>query len=391
MTELLAALLATLVGVAPASEGEIKVDGFFQEWAERPALPLSHAIRGDLSGPGDLEGEARLAWDAAHLYVALEVKDDLFTHGRPARGDRVELRITPGGKRAKPVRLNVVLNDLEGTPPVVYRGKKPLAGARTYGTTRVKGWAVELSVPLAALPGLHDGPFGFALLVFDTDYDSTKTEAVLSTAPLPGAGDPLAGFRLDATSSALEAYYAERGGRADALRFIETNIAGDDRAEAVTINPRDLAIVGAGLPGDTLFLYFTHGWGVDTTLRKVEVLDLDGRPGQEILVERDSPGWSGARDTVVEVYGLHDGYLKRMFALQIAEVGSDYEARARYRLRKGRDGARRFVVERARVKGRDADTWDTPTGDIQYAPIPLPWDGRGPVTFVLMRDAWRTR
>lgn len=75
----------------------IVVDGALSEWDSVPLLPLTFVQQGDenLEGPEDFAVDAQIAWDAAYLYLAARVIDDIHVQEMRSyeifNGDGVEL------------------------------------------------------------------------------------------------------------------------------------------------------------------------------------------------------------------------------------------------------------------------------------------------------------
>lgn len=75
----------------------ILVDGNLGEWAAFPAIAIDQLTLGAerWSGPGDLSGTVRFAWDADNLYLAIERRDEAHVQANTGdalfRGDSIEL------------------------------------------------------------------------------------------------------------------------------------------------------------------------------------------------------------------------------------------------------------------------------------------------------------
>jgi hypothetical protein len=388
-----AAVLAAL-GLVPLPPGALTVDAYFDDWVEVPLVPLDKVVRGGLAGPDDLDARVQLSVMGDELAFAFQVRDDLFQRGTLTTGDGLEILYRgPGGKSA---RVHVVLNQLEGHPAEVRSGGRSIKGARVASTLRKDGWAVEVSLPLAVFPGFRDAPVGLAVVVRDSDHDPTEAEAVLTTAPLGPDGLPaVENVRFEPALGVYGLYQSERGGTSAELATTRGDIAGDALAEEIVVNEEDVVVAGRGLPDGATYYYFTHGWGPGATVSRLDLMDLDGRPGKEILLERvEHP--SGVDVTVVEIYGVTRGVLNRMFAQKLSESFPDRGAEVRSRFKilpaPGRKGPARFEVTRAEARGLDEFTYPPePAGARSYQPLPLPWQGTGSVFYGLTDDFWTRR
>ena len=385
--------LPRIIGPSPA--GDTAIDGFFNEWEARPTFALDVRVSGRSGGPTDLGGTVQLAYDADHLYVAAQVVDDVFQPGARTTGDRLELIFVPAGAKAR--RLRIVLNQLElGLPPALELDGRAYAQGAVSGTTRRDGWAVEARVRLRDLPGVAGTDLAFAAIVQDADADPVNIEATLSTAALNAAGLPgTATVRLDATAEALATYLADRDHPALLGRY-HGNVTGDALDELVLVTALDIVVAGR-LPDGATYLYFTHGWRTGAQLVSAELTDLDGRAGKELRVTHTE--WAVPDEVqveVVEIFGAHDGILRRMFAAKTAERFTKLRGDAVAALSvqgRGR-GARTLKIGAAKVTGLNPGNYvdvDAHMG-LPNEPLPLPWgdDKRG-VVYTLQGEAWQRR
>ncbi len=387
----LVALLEPRV-MPPSVPGAIEVDAFFDDWNGFTSFTFGHLVSGDLTGPNDLAGTVNVACDGATFFVGVQVKDDVLQPGAGRGGDRLALVFAIDGRRRT---LDVALNDLEGARAATMKlDGKAVPDGRLSSTTRKDGWAVELSLPVAALPGITAGSFGFSAVVSDVDHDPTKTETVIATAP---AGGP-PNLRFDTTAGLFDQYLAERGALAAEYGRRRTDVNGDGAPEEVVVNAADVVVLGRGLPGGAIYFYFTHAWGDGSTLQNLELRDVDGQPGHEIVVTHSR--WvvpDELRVEILEVYGVRDGFLKRMFGQKLAEERPREQAELRSSLRfvapNKRGEPHRIAVSPATVTGLTRETWSPAETGRSYEPIPLPWDQDKPkdVLYELRDDVWLRR
>jgi len=353
---------------------DIRLDARFEDWAGRRARAIDRVVAGvPLRRPDDLRASARFAFTGRHLLIGVEVVDAVFQPGPARRGDRLEIRA--GGRV-----FEVVLNDLERKPPFVVRGERRVRGAMAVGTTRIDGWAVEVSLPLTALPPARDAAIPFAVRVLDADDWKVKADTTLETA--------LPTLRLDPSAGLYEAYTTEQGMH-DTWRTVRGDLAGDGRVEEVVINDRDLVVFGPGLPGGGGYLYFTHGWGEGAELTGLSLRELDGRTGLELVVEHRE--WEVPEEVqfeAVEVFGVKRGLLRKMFAQRTAERFPRMKAEATsvWSFLPGR-GARAIRVKAAVVRGLNRGNYvEADTGEAH--PLPMPWRVRRALTYRLRGEVW---
>lgn len=394
------ALSAPLV-IPPVEPGEISIDAFFDEWSGRPVAIAETPARGRRDGSADLTARVQFAFDADRLYLAAQVKDDQFQPGGAEEGDRLFFAFVPEDKAQGPLRrVQIVLNTLEVRPPAVQVDGKPCPGCAAQGTTRRDGWAVEVSIPLLQLPLHTAGPLRFAAYVVDADADATTPEGVITTDPVDADLVPKkVTLRLDpllALEEGQRAWRADRGDGGIPLASLVADVTGDPFPEELRVTARDIVIIGRDLPDRAAYLYFTHGWRDDARLVRTELQNLDGQPGDELIVEHTE--WSVPGEVkvgIVEVFGLHGGFLKRMFAHKThVEIIGRGRATSSFEVqRAGRDGAHPLRIGVAALDGITEANWydSDPPGLIPARPLPLPWQRKAPVDYLLRDDAWQPR
>jgi hypothetical protein len=171
------------------------IDGELGEWAAVTPITMANPKLGDIGA------RARLQWDDAALYVAVEMDDKHILNDREPtaiRGaDCVDFHVCTRPDRQTNSRglfdYNVVVapTSKSGAPafvlknpamrvPVVNPGPGHASGIR-WASKRVEGgWTVEFTLPWMTLPGAQEGPLpelSFAVAVFDrdtTEYDEWK-------------------------------------------------------------------------------------------------------------------------------------------------------------------------------------------------------------------------
>jgi hypothetical protein len=190
---------AIRVATAPA------IDADLSDWPATAAQPVALGPQSFLLTDTavyhcarDLSARIRLAWDDSTLYVAGEITDDSVTSGDAWDTDRVNL-VFDMKDDTSPLTYtsaNPPLNEWQdddywvfwrnGGTTIRRFGKTnadPVPGARLATRRTATGWAFEVSVPRAALPGYV--PFvgqvsGLQVFVTDGDGESSATELMWS-------------------------------------------------------------------------------------------------------------------------------------------------------------------------------------------------------------------
>lgn len=394
LTALSALSLFAPVVVAPAEPGEIAIDAFFDDWSGRPYALLGTVAQGKRDGSADLGGQVQVAFDASRLYLAAQVVDDKWQPGGAGEGDRLYFVFRPDD--GPPRRVQIVLNTLEVRPPQVLVDDKPCPGCSTAGTTRVDGWAVEVSIPLVQLPLHTAGTVRSAALVHDCDADAKTADGVVASAPVDGALLPTKkNLRLDglaALDEGRQIYRSDRKPLGLPQRTLHADIHGDPFPEEVLITDDDIVLIGKDLPERAAYLYFTHGWRSGAEVERAWFEDLDGEPGPELLVEHAEWSVPGeVRVRIVEVFGLHDGFLKRRFAHKVGvEFSGKGKAAAPFEVLRARDGkAQRLQVGVAALDGLERrHYYQSDPDDFPAGPVPMPWDHQKPLVFRLRGEQW---
>ncbi len=191
----------------------VLVDGDLADWpAGLPWYDITQVTYGHAyySGPHDLSGRLRVAWDQDYLYLAWEVIDDVFVQTQRGaylyEGDSVEILVDTNLAYDFYTRYldfdDYQIGFSPGNPP----GQNPEAwmwypqslagpvlGARVAAQATNTGYTVEVALPwhrlnLVPFPGLD---VGFAASISDNDLPgSALQQSLASTSPFRHLTDP---------------------------------------------------------------------------------------------------------------------------------------------------------------------------------------------------------
>lgn len=378
-------VLATPLALPPTTAQSVQVDGFFDEWADRPVWSVAHRRGPQLDGAGDLSARIQLAWTPDRLFFAAQVVDDKFQFGDGVQGDRLSFT-WPGH------RLEIVLRDLEDRPPIARIDDRPIKAAKLFGTYRKDGWAVEGSVPLTALPGLTGEPVKFAAVIHDADLNRAE-QTILANAPIDSKlqTDEIT-LHISATAGLDVRYRAEQNDGTP-IKRLRGDVAGSSAlSEEVLISDRAIAVLGHGLPGGVGYTFATHGWRAGIKIVDAQLIQADGRGPKELWVVHTE--WAVPDQTqieVTEIWGVRDGQLRALFGHKTGEWMPNRARTRAARSKVVRKGDRIFVHP-AEVEGYNEGNWreiDPP--DMPFYPLILPWQHKKPVEYRLKDGEWRPR
>ena len=190
------------------------IDGDLEEWEGVPSTTSAFRVfrSAGWDGTEDLTAVWRLAWDAAHLYVAVGVEDDVHVQMEAGnqifRGDSVELQIDtePAANRptVNPETFQIILSpgDFGGLPPSAFRFQgtsdgrledAPGHSIQVEARRTAGGYQLEAAIPwedvdVAPAAGKE---LGLALNANDNDSPGTAVqEVMISSAPGRTLTDP---------------------------------------------------------------------------------------------------------------------------------------------------------------------------------------------------------
>lgn len=201
----------TPLGIPLKPDPPFAIDGALGDWSavvnavtvDQPAQAVFGA--GAWSGPEDMRGVVHLAWREDHLYLAVEVKDDVLAQGQRGagiwEGDHVELYldVTPDAEPERSIfgegQFQIALSPgnfgasgdpLADTKPEIFVYKPralALEGALVASTQTAEGWILEAAIPWKALGVAPEAglPLGVEVGLSDTDGAEARQDTLLTT------------------------------------------------------------------------------------------------------------------------------------------------------------------------------------------------------------------
>ena len=367
------AALAAFYALAPKAEAGttcsrvtddyIEVDGMIDDWK---------ALRGTRAGGSNADAglEVRCAYDATRFYLALRVRDDDLVRLRKHRADRedsVSVSLKVGGsKHAVTLRAFPGVDDR--APRRTWNGRSLPRWVAVEDSGLRGGFALELALPLARLPGYGRGTPAIAADIAFVDVDGWNKPPE-RTVRYRGR------LNLESGNSVLKSFLAQaKLSRRDLRVDVMANVDDSPGAERVVAGGKVVAVLGDG------FDFFALPVARPSDVVKVKVVDLEGRGQSYILVRYREQGGGGSRD-IVGVWRYAGAGFQRMFAFEVRKqlgqrvVEAKWKLVRRGSLRKGRRSKRGYdiLIEAGKATGWDEDSWaEQPATDVK--PILLPWD-----------------
>lgn len=371
------ALAAALVGLAaPAAHAGslscerveadfFEIDGMLDDWS---------GVRARRAGGNRAQGsfDLRCAFDDERLYLAVDVRDDVMLRTAGAKpssednlafdlrigkqGTPLVVRAFPAGSRQKPVRR-------------LGRGKLPRWIA-IEDSGRPRGFAVELALPLARIPGYGRGTPALTARVAFVDGDVYGKKA--------GAGATFAGRLHLAGGGGLAGKFLAAAGLTwkDIKLDRIANVDDDKGAERVMWGGAVIGVI------TDRFNYFSLPVKSGADVARVRLVDFEGKGRHYLVAEFRQYGNGGSRD-VVGVWRYTGVTFVRMLGFEVGKSLGANSLSNRWSLvprGKHRPGKKRrfkggvdILVEAGKAVGWDEDDYPLqPATDVR--PILLPWD-----------------
>ena len=386
--------------------GAVKVDGFVTDWDGIEKKDIRALTRGeaeyDWTGPRDLSMLVQMQYDATHLYLAIEVRDNIVTQPkRKKSGDLVEVWFDGGptaksGSKGRLRMLKLLVGEManDGPPEAVWGFPRALKGRPEGllldGSIRNTGYFFEVGIPLALVsdpaPGLE--PLGITFIARDWDYDDPNEDlASVASSPFDGlkkrAPSTMAKFTLAGAESIKKGFFRlfpdTMGKTVMGEQFAD--IAGDSRREWVfLVDNHYLSISGVGV-GDGQNYYYELEGRNGGTCTDIKVLDLTGDGKAEILVRYKLPSRhpSGViHQEFVAIYHFALDRIKLVFFHEVGNDGAGWSIRNEVRLVPNRKtGQINVVVSSPKGQGVTKKSYADVDQDqiVDWERLLLPWEG----------------
>ena len=195
--QITADVVATRLGSEPI------IDGQLAEWPTLPTYSSAFYVFNAASWDGteDLQARWQLGWDESHLYIAVDVQDDIHVQTQSGnqlfRGDSVDIQFDTDrsgdfGPQLSPDDYQITLSpgDFAALPPSAFRFRGTAAGTivdapghsvSVAAQPSPNGYTLEAAIPWADL-GLSPTigmTIGLALNANDNDTPGTAVQEVM--------------------------------------------------------------------------------------------------------------------------------------------------------------------------------------------------------------------
>lgn len=340
----------------------VTADGILDDWSGGDATAVGGKKR-------DASFTIRCAYDETRLHLSVEVRDDFLYRGKkPSAKKDDHLMFELKGSGPKSDRLVVYPATDQVARKRLWNGRKLPGWLEVEDSQIRRGWAMELSIPMARLRGFEKGVGTVSARVElrDSDY-AAKVEGRLSFAgqlTLEGADAVYKSF-LSTTKLAARHITLDTMANVDDSPGRERIIAG-----------RDII----GIVGEQFF-YMKLPVAAAKDVAKVQVAHLRGDGTKSIITQIRQHGNGGSRDLLI-VWQVSGNQFQQVLAWEIRKEKDgrvlenrwSLAPRGKYRTGRASKRGRDLVLEvsEADAKGWDEDNYfERPAQDAQA--ILTPW------------------
>jgi hypothetical protein len=330
----------------PAEKGTINLDGLTDDWTE---------VEGIDAGGRDTNASFTLKCNTEErtLMLLVDVRDSYFVRTKAAKPGEDHLTLTLAGHA-----LTVFPGDARAIPTLARWGSKPAKGVRAVSALQQAGWAVELAIPMSAIPGYKPGmPLPYKASFADCDAKAAlKTERTV---------DSSGSIVFAEGDSALEGFLKDRNHKKSDIWFDKgISMGGKSGGRAVAAG-RDLAFITDG------YVFIELPVKTRADVKDARVVDLAGDGRAAIVMRYLEHGAGGTREVLAAWRVLGDSDIRRVFAAEVSKqlpAGRVDDKVAFVKRGKATD----IVVDAGPASGVSAATWrEAPAEDM--IPVMLPW------------------
>jgi hypothetical protein len=355
-----ASAAAAEIPCGPVDADVIRVDGLLEDWGDVPPLQLADARR-------DFSVDLRCNYDRTTLYLAIDVHDNYLVRTRAAHPneDHVEIAFAPLGA-TKVERLVVLPGDGKLPRKAYWSSGRPLHGVELADALQPGGYAVELRIALASVPGWSPGAPAIRLGVaaFDcASKASPKIESTLATSPLDEPRH-LSTIEFAEGKGALEAFLRDRKLPPSAVTFDRIGRVLPSGSARVVLAGKTLGVISDE------YTYLELPVASPSDVLDMRLVDLAGDRHDAMVVRYRERAGAATRE-VLAAYRMVDEGLRRTFGVEVGKTLGANRLSSNVLFVKRR-AATDIVVEPLPAVGWNEATYrESPDEDL--VPILLPW------------------
>jgi hypothetical protein len=330
----------------PAENGTINLDGLTDDWGEVDGI--------DAGGKDpNLSFTLKCNVEEKTIMLLVDVRDSYFVRTKAAKPGEDHIELTLAGHR-----LTIFPGDARAIPTLARWGTKPAKNVKAVSALQQAGWAVELAIPMSAIPGYKAGmPLAYKASVADCD-----SKAALKTERTVDSGGSIVFAEGDA---ALEGFLKDRNLKRGDIWFDKGISLGGKSGGRVVLAGKNLAFITDGY----VFIELPVKQRAD--VKDARVVDLAGDGRQAIVIRYVEHGGGGSRDVLAAWRVVGDSEIRRVFAAEVAKATATGRIDDKVAFVK-RGRATDVVIDAGAATGVSAATWrESPADDM--IPLLLPW------------------
>ena len=330
----------------PAEKGTINLDGLTDDWAD---------VDGIDAGGRDANASFTLKCNTEEhtLMLLVDVRDSYFVRTKAAKPGEDHIDLTLAGHR-----LTIFPGDARAIPTLARWGTRPAKNIKAVSALQQAGWAVELAIPMSAIPGYKPGmPMSYKAAVADCDSKATlKTERTI---------DSSGSIVFAEGDAALDGFLKDRNLKRSDI-WLDKGISLGGRAGGrVVAAGRYLAFITDG------YVFIELPIKQRSDVKDARVVDLAGDGRGAVVLRYVERGGGGSRDVLAAWRVVGDSEIRRVFAAEVAKATATGRIDDKVAFVK-RGRATDVVIDAGTATGVSAATWrESPADDM--LPLMLPW------------------
>jgi hypothetical protein len=351
---------AAEVPCGPAEKEAVTIDGLTDDWNDVPGI----------DSPGDAGASFTMKCNTIEnrtLALLIDVRDNYFVRTPAAKPGEDHLELTLNGKK-----LVIFPGDAAKIKDKVVPENKAV---RISSALQTHGWAVEMTLPLAQVPGWKPGLPSISLSAKFLDCDSKASLKTERESEITGH------IVFAEADAALDAFLKDRGLQRGQIFWDKPMALGKKAGARAVLAGRWLAVLSDG------FLFIELPFKDKKDLRDLRLVDLAGDGRDAVVMRYLERGQGGAREVLAVYRPVGDSQIGRVFACETGKsAGANHIDDKVSFVKRGR--ATDILVEAGAAAGfTQANYQESPAEDM--APILLPWGDDKKARYQFSGDEYR--